>query len=114
MATQTREELSQDALVELQVTPAGISAAAEDAEEARKQFDNVYALMEGDGLAPFPTTAIPEEAQHALREMVKIRSAPFFGRGAEYREKDFQNAKKELRQALKRTQTTRGIKYPRA
>lgn len=114
MATQSRESIAQEALEELQATPAGIDANAEDAEKAKKAFDRVYALMEGEGLAPFPSSAVPEEAQHAFIWMVKVHIAPAFGRGADFPKSDLKRARRELTQALKLAKSPSGIPFPKA
>jgi hypothetical protein len=81
MATWTAETLRNRALEHIGIKPAGQAARAEDASLVDDAVTAAHAQLRSRGLAPYPTSAIPEWAQIPLRDYVAGDIGPAFGFG---------------------------------
>ncbi len=70
MADWTRADLIDDVLTRLGVKAAGESASAEDSNTAGAAADGVHEKLQGEGLAGFEISAIPEWAQTDMSRLV--------------------------------------------
>ena len=79
MADWAKTTLIRKVLIHLRVLAAGQSSRAEDSALVSDLIDSKHDELQGRGMAPFTTDAIPTWAQEPLVAIVGFAAAPKFG-----------------------------------
>lgn len=108
MATWTKSELAENALIYLGVKAAGQSVSADDDALVQKIIDSVYAQGRTFGILPFQLDEIPEWAQWPLAKWVAVESGPAFGKLLPFDIRD--DALKQLRAQMQGDKPPMAIK----
>jgi hypothetical protein len=79
MSTRTSLDLANAVLLDLNIVPAGQSAAADDIDWVQRKWAEMHALMLEKGLVDWDHNATPLAPFQACVDLVKARVAPQFG-----------------------------------